>query len=311
LLDLKSKLSRKAGAPKPAPAEAGGDGAPALPTADVGGDMGFLDHLEEMRWRIFKALGAVVACSAACLLFADWVIDSLLMAPTRAEFFMYEVFKVNATELVLQNRTITGQFFAYFGTVLAVGLILSTPIVLYQVWAFVEPGLYKHEKEGLRFIAAFATFFFVLGVAFGYLILTPLALQFFANFQISDQIINEFDITRYFSMVLMWTFGAGALFELPVVVYFLASLGVVTVVKLRTYRKYALIVILIIAAFFTPPDPMSQMIMAVPLLGLYECSIGITAIVERRRRREEAKRQKEEEKQRRKEERERAREGKP
>jgi sec-independent protein translocase protein TatC len=290
LLDLKSKLSRKAGTPS-------GDGAPVLPSPEEG-EMGFLDHLEELRWRIFKALAAVIVCSAACLLFADWVIDSLLMAPTRVDFFMYGVFKVEATELVLQNRTITGQFFAYFGTVLAVGLILSMPIVLYQVWAFVEPGLYKHEKEGLRFIAAFATFFFVLGVAFGYLILTPLALQFFANFQISDQIINEFDITRYFSMVLMWTFGAGALFELPVVVYFLARLGVVTVQKLRAARKYALIVILIIAAFFTPPDPMSQMIMAVPLFGLYECSIGITALVERRRRREEAKRLREEAKER-------------
>lgn len=218
------------------------------------------------------------------------------MAPTRADFFMYRLFGVEATELILQNRTITGQFFAYFGTVLAVGLILSMPIVLYQVWAFVEPGLYKHEKEGLRFVAAFATFFFVLGVSFGYLILTPLALQFFANFQISDQILNEFDITKYFSMTLMWTFGAGALFEMPVVVYFLAMLGIATAAKLRAYRKYALIVILIVAAFLTPPDPMSQIIMAIPLLGLYECSIWITAVVERRRLREEAKRRRQEEK---------------
>jgi sec-independent protein translocase protein TatC len=297
LLDLKSKFSRKT-----AEASAGGDGVAAQLSDGEGAEMGFLDHLEEMRWRIFKALGAVFVTSAACLLFADWVIDVLLMGPTRTTFFMYEVFKVDATELVLQNRTITGQFFAYFGTVLAVGLILSMPIVLYQIWAFVEPGLYKHEKQGLRFIAAFATFFFVLGVSFGYLILTPLALQFFANFEISDQILNEFDITRYFSMVLMWTFGAGALFELPVVVYFLARIGAVTVAKLRAIRKYALIVILIIAAFFTPPDPMSQFIMAIPLLGLYECSIGITALVERKRRREEAKRLKEEEKRRQKEE---------
>ena len=297
MLDLKSKFSRKT-----AEASAGGDGVAAQLSDGEGAEMGFLDHLEEMRWRIFKALGAVFVTSAACLLFADWVIDVLLMGPTRTTFFMYEVFKVDATELVLQNRTITGQFFAYFGTVLAVGLILSMPIVLYQIWAFVEPGLYKHEKQGLRFIAAFATFFFVLGVSFGYLILTPLALQFFANFEISDQILNEFDITRYFSMVLMWTFGAGALFELPVVVYFLARIGAVTVAKLRAIRKYALIIILIIAAFFTPPDPMSQLIMAIPLLGLYECSIGITALVERKRRREEAKRLKEEEKRRQKEE---------
>ncbi|MEP0547269.1 MAG: twin-arginine translocase subunit TatC [Rhodothermales bacterium] len=292
MLDLKSKLTRfrKPGLPS-------GDGAPAHGVADgIAAEMGFLDHLEEMRWRIFKALGALIVTSILCLFFADWVIDSLLMAPTRVDFFMYRLFGVDATELVLQNRTITGQFFAYFGTVLAVGFILAMPLVLYQVWAFVEPGLYAHEKQGLRFIAVFATFFFVLGVSFGYLILTPLALQFFANFQISEQIINEFDITKYFSMVLMWTFGAGALFEMPVVVYFLASLGIVTAAKMRAYRKYALIIILIVAAFFTPPDPMSQLIMAFPLLGLYEASIFITAVVERRRLKEEAKRRRQEEK---------------
>ncbi len=291
MLDLKSKLtrSRKPGLPS-------GDGAPAHGVADgIAAEMGFLDHLEEMRWRIFKALGALVVTSILCLFFADWVIDKLLMAPTRVDFLMYHVFGVDATELVLQNRTITGQFFAYFGTVLAVGLILSMPFVLYQVWAFVEPGLYAHEKKGLRFIAVFATFFFVLGVAFGYLVLTPLSLQFFANFQISDQILNEFDITKYFSMVLMWTFGAGALFEMPVVVFFLAKLGIVTAAKLRMARKYALIVILTISAFLTPPDPMSQIIMAIPLLALYEGSIWITAIVERQRLKEEAKRRREEE----------------
>lgn len=291
MLDLKSKLtrSRKPGLPS-------GDGAPAHGVADgIAAEMGFLDHLEEMRWRIFKALGALLVTSVLCLFFADWVIDKLLMAPTRVDFLMYHVFGVDATELVLQNRTITGQFFAYFGTVLAVGLILSMPFVLYQVWAFVEPGLYAHEKKGLRFIAVFATFFFVLGVAFGYLVLTPLSLQFFANFQISDQILNEFDITKYFSMVLMWTFGAGALFEMPVVVFFLAKLGIVTAAKLRMARKYALIVILTISAFLTPPDPMSQIIMAIPLLALYEGSIWITAIVERQRLKEEAKRRREEE----------------
>ncbi len=258
-------------------------------------EMGFLDHLEELRWRIFKGLAAIVISSAACLFFTDWVIEDILMAPTRPGFFMYRLFGAEATELVLQNRTITGQFFAYFGTVLAVGIILATPIVLYQAWAFIEPGLYAHEKRGLRFISLFATFFFVAGIAFGYLILTPLALQFFANFRISEQIVNEFDIARYFSMLLMWTFGAGALFELPVVVYFLAKLGVVTPAKLRATRKYAIIIILIVSALFTPPDPLSQIIMAVPLLGLYEGSIWIAAAVERRRLRAEAKRRREEE----------------
>jgi sec-independent protein translocase protein TatC len=249
--------------------------------------MPFLDHLEELRWRILKALGGVAACTVACLFFAGWVVDRLLLGPTHADFFMYRVFGVEAVDVVLQNRTITGQFFAYYGTVLAAGLVLSSPVVIYQLWKFIEPGLYPHERRGLRFAAAAAAFFFGLGIAFGYLVLTPIALQFFAQFQVSETIINEFDITKYFSMVLSWSFGAGLLFELPVVVYFLAKLGIATPAVLRKGRKYALIVILIVAAFLTPPDPLSQLIMAIPLLLLYEVSIWQASLVERARARAE------------------------
>lgn len=246
-------------------------------------EMPFLDHLEELRWRIFKSLGAVLVCVLGCLFFADWILDAILLAPTRASFFMYEVLRLDSVNVELQNRTITGQFFAYFGTVLAVGLILGSPVVLYQVWKFVEPALYPKERHGMRFSAAFATFFFVLGASFGYLIITPVALQFFAQFNVSESITNEFDISRYFSMVITWTFGAGALFELPVVVTFLAKAGLVTAAVLKTGRKYAFVVILVLGALFTPPDPFSQILLAIPLLGLYELAILLAGGVERQR----------------------------
>ncbi|HLT47250.1 MAG TPA: twin-arginine translocase subunit TatC [Rubricoccaceae bacterium] len=271
-------------------------GAPTLPTGARGGapdphaaqagEMPFLDHLEELRWRILKALGGVALCTVACLFFAEWVVDRLLLGPTHAAFFTYHLLGMDAVDVALQNRTITGQFFAYFGTVLATGLVLGSPVVIYQLWRFVEPGLYPEERRGLRFVAVYATFFFVLGIAFGYCVLTPLALQFFAQFTISDAIVNEFDITKYFSMVLTWSFGAGLLFELPVVVFFLAKLGIATPAALRKGRKYALIVILVVAAVLTPPDPVSQIIMAIPLLILYELSIWQAGLVERRRERE-------------------------
>ncbi|MEL7169413.1 MAG: twin-arginine translocase subunit TatC [Bacteroidota bacterium] len=273
-------------------AGASGDGAAAgLPNPMVPqeGEMPFLDHLEELRWRIFKALGAVLVCSVACLFFAEWVIDEILLAPTRTDFFVYEVFRMDAKEIVLQNRTITGQFFAYFGTVLAVGILIAMPMVIYQFWKFIEPGLYDQEKEGLRFAAVFAAVFFALGASFGYLALMPLSLQFFAGFVISGSIINEFDIARYFSMITTTTFGAAILFELPVVVYFLAKIGAITQAWLRLARKYALIVILIIAAFLTPPDPFSQALMAGPMLLLYEGSIWLCGVVERRRAKDLAK----------------------
>lgn len=273
------------------PAGALGDGAShdVMPPEGDMAEMSFLDHLEELRWRIWKGLGGLLVMTIVCSFFADWIIDRLLLAPTHADFFMYRTFGIDAIDVALQNRNITGQFFAYWGTIFAVGLILGSPVIVYQLWKFIEPGLYPGEKKGLRFSAAFATVFFMLGIAFGYLVLTPLALQFFAHFSISDQIVNEFDISKYFGMVTMWCFGVGLLFELPVVVYFLAKLGIVTPEVLRNGRRFAIVIILIVAAILTPPDPISQVIVAIPLLVLYELSIYIAAIVARRREKELAK----------------------
>lgn len=269
------------------PAGAQGDGAAAYPTQDEHlAEMSFLDHLEDLRWSILKGLGGILLTTIVCSFFAGWIIDSLLLGPTHADFFIYDFFGLNASEIQLQNRDITGQFFAYWGTVLAVGLIVGSPIVVYQFWKFLEPGLYANEKTGLRYAAFAATFFFVAGLSFGYLVITPLALQFFQNFSISDQIVNEFDISRYFSMVTTWSFGAGVIFELPVVIYFLAKLGIVTAATMRAVRKYALIVILIIAAVLTPPDVISQTLVAIPMLLLYELSIYIAQAVERNRERD-------------------------
>ena len=268
----------------PAPPPAGGAGALPDPMAPQPGEMPFLDHLEELRWRIFKGLGGVVACSLACLFFADWIVSDVLLGPTRTSFFMYDVLGLDPVELTLQNRTITGQFFAYFGTVLATGIVLGSPIVVYQAWKFIEPGLYPEERQGLRFASVFATGFFVTGIAFGYLVISPIALQFFAQFQVAETIVNEFDISRYFSMLLTWAFGAGVLFELPVVVVVLTKLGVVSSTLLRTGRRFALVIILVLSAFLTPPDPLSQIIMAVPLLLLYELSIVLAGVVEKRER---------------------------
>ncbi len=270
------------------PAGALGDGAShdVAPPAPEMPEMSFLDHLEELRWRIWKGLGGLLLAAIVTSFFADWVIDTLLLGPTYKEFFMYRVFGIDAIDVDLQNRSVTGQFFAYWGTILAVGLIIGSPLIVYQLWKFIEPGLYPNEKSGLRFSAVFATFFFITGIAFGYLVLTPLAIQFFANFSISDRIVNEFDITKYFSMVTMWSFGVGLLFELPVVIYFLAKLGIVTPEVMRKGRRYGIVIILIIAAIVTPPEPISQMIVAMPLLLLYELSIYIAAFVTRRREKE-------------------------
>jgi sec-independent protein translocase protein TatC len=261
-----------------------GDGAPSEDSPpDERGVMPFLAHLEELRWTLIKAGSGVLIAVTLCAFFSRWIVDRVLIGPTRQNFFMYDVLGLKAESLELLNRTITGQFFADVGTIIVVGLIAGSPIVVFYLWRFIEPALYPNEKQGMRFSAVFATFFFLLGAAFGYLILTPLALQFFAQYTLSEQIINQFDIITYFSMVTFWTMGTGLLFELPVVVYFLAKVGILTPEAMRTYRKYALIAVLGVAAFLTPPDPISQILVAVPLLGLYELSIHVAKWVARTR----------------------------
>lgn len=269
------------------PAGVKGDGAPSEEMQpDERGVMPFLDHLEELRWTLIKGGAGILVVIGVCAFFSEWIVDRVLIGPTRPSFFMYDVLRLNPDELQLLNRTITGQFFADIGTIVIVGLIAGSPIMVYFLWRFIEPALYPQEKEGMRFSSVFATFFFLLGVSFGYFILTPLALQFFAQYTLSEQIVNQFDIMTYFSMVSFWALGTGILFELPVVVYFLAKVGILTPDVMRQYRKYALIVVLGVGAFVTPPDPISQIIVAVPLLGLYELSIYVARWVSRNRREE-------------------------
>ena len=264
-----------------------GDGAQGTPpTEQEMAEMGFLEHLEELRWRILKGLAGVLGGIIVCLFFWEWVINVVLLGPKNPDFFMYRILSIELEPFVLQNRDITGEFFAAIGTVVVVGFIIGMPVLLYQLWAFIEPGLYAHERSKMRFTAAFATFFFMLGVSFGYLILTPTALNFFAGFELAPDIVNEFDINRYFSLITLWAFGAGLLFELPVAVYFLSKLGILTPALLRRSRRFAIVIILVLAAFLTPPDPVTQVIMACPLALLYEGSILISGYVERKRAKE-------------------------
>lgn len=246
--------------------------------------MSLLDHLEDLRWTIIKGCSGFVIGIMVSVALRSWIINDVLIGPTRTDFFMYDVLGIPAKELFLLNRTITGQFFADIGTLVVVGVILGTPIFVFFVWKFIEPALYPEERGGMRFAAVFAALFFFMGVSFGYLILTPLALQFFASYELSAQIENQFDIMTYFSMVTFWAFGSGLLFEMPVVMYFLGKVGLITPEFMRTNRKYALLIVLVVGAFLTPPDPVSQIIVALPLLLLYELSIFVVAWVTKRRK---------------------------
>ena len=255
-------------------------------TLPKGSEMSFLDHLEDLRWTILKGISGVVIMTIVAAIFHAWVVDVILMGPARSDFITYQLLGFDFEELHLQNRTVAGQFFALMGIVMAVGLVAGSPILIYSIWKFIEPGLYPKERAGMRFIAAFATIFFAIGILFGYYVITPLALNFFNNLSISPLIRNEFDITRYFSSVTWWAFGSGILFELPVIIYFLTKLGLATPGRLRAFRKYAFLAVFVLGALVTPADPFSTFAAAIPLYLLYEGSILVAAWVERKRIRE-------------------------
>jgi sec-independent protein translocase protein TatC len=248
-------------------------------------EMSFLDHLEELRLRILKGLSGFLVGVVIAFIFSEFFIDDVLLGPAKASFFIYNWLGIDAVDLVLQNRTLPGQFFSYWGTLFVVGLILGSPIFFYQIWSFIEPALESKEKQSSSLVVASITGMFTFGLLFGYLILTPFALQFFATFQLSEAVRNDFDITAYFSSLTMWTISCGIIFQLPFVSYSLSRIGLLTPEFMRKYRRVAIVVCFVGAALLTPPDPISQFLISIPLVLLYELGIFISKITNDRRNR--------------------------
>jgi sec-independent protein translocase protein TatC len=260
------------------------------PSKDPTASMSFLDHLEELRWRLFKGLAGLFIGIFVAFFFRDFFINELILGPTRPDFFMYKLIRIEAVELSLISRKLPGQFFTYWGTLIVVGFIVGSPLTFYQLWAFVAPALEQKEKIKTFLNASFITFFFLLGVAFGYLILVPFAVQFFTQFVITDVISNEFDINEYFTSVAMWTLACGIIFQIPVVSYFLSKVELLTPEFLKKYWRQAVVIILVLSAFITPPDPISQVLIALPLTFLYQLAIFTSKIAIRSNERARAKR---------------------
>ncbi len=263
-------------------------------------EMTFLDHLEELRWHIIRSLFAVIIITIAAFVMAPWIFQNIIFAPARPEFIFYDwmcalgklvgnekALCVTEIPFKIQSRYMTGQFTMHVTASLVIGLVVAFPYVAWEIWRFVKPGLMRKERSHSRGAVFFISFLFFLGVSFGYFIMSPLAVYFLSNYRISDIIVNEFDITSYVSTIVTLVFGSGLLFQLPIVVYFLTKIGILTPAFMRKYRKHAIVIILIIAAIVTPPDPFSQTMIGIPLILLYEFSILISAYVIRQQEREE------------------------
>ncbi|MDH7516317.1 MAG: twin-arginine translocase subunit TatC [Bacteroidota bacterium] len=236
-------------------------------------EMSFLDHLEELRWRIIYSLLGVAVGSTVIWIFKDFVMERILLRP--------------AVEngLRLQNLRPFGQFFLYMQVALFGGIVLSVPNLLLQIWLFVAPGLYPHERKYVRWVVVFTSVCFLGGVAFAYYVILPAAFTFLAGFG-TPLIANNISIDEYFHFLLSLMLGTGAVFELPMVSFFLARLGVLTPQFMRKYRRHAIVLIMVAAALITPtPDPYNMILLALPMVGLYEISIGIAAFGMKRHQR--------------------------
>lgn len=255
-------------------------------------EMGFFDHVETLRWHIIRSAIAVVLCASLVGIFYDFVFDKIILGITSKDFPTYKVMcKVgealnlkesicieNDIPIQLQNTSMFGQITLLFQYSLIIGFVLAFPYIIFELWRFVAPALSeKQQKKTSQIILACSSFFFV-GVAFCYFIIIPFSVNFAVNFSISSKIKNNFTIENYIDFFTVMLLAIGAVFELPMVVYFLSKLGILGAKTMRNVRRYAIVVILIIAGVITPsPDIFTQALVAVPIYLLYELSIFIAA----------------------------------
>jgi sec-independent protein translocase protein TatC len=255
-------------------------------------NMSFLDHLEELRWRLVKISIAILIVAVVLFYYQEWIMNNLFLSMRDPNFItfrlMCEWFGICIEEIPVsfQSTSMSGQFsYAMMMSIMG-GIVLSFPFIFYQIWGFVKPGLKQNEKSVVSGLVFYVSILFFLGILFGYFIVAPLCVQFFGSYQISRDIENIFTISSYLSTILSTVFYSGLLFLLPVVSYIFTRLGVLSSSFFRKYRKHAIVGILILAALITPPDLISQVIVAIPIILLYEIGILVSARVEKNREKE-------------------------
>ncbi|MEM1134639.1 MAG: twin-arginine translocase subunit TatC [Bacteroidota bacterium] len=253
--------------------------------------MSFLDHLEVLRWHLIRSLIAIVVFFIIAFSFPEFFFEIIILGPSKVDFISYQLL-CNLIETVglndlcidqlgfsIQNRKMSGQFTMHIFYSFIIGLTLAFPYTFWEIWRFVKPGLYDNEKKISNGATFFVSLLFLMGVAFGYFVVSPVAINFLGNYQIVGSIVNEIDLTSYVETVTMIVFCCGIMFQMPIVIYFLAKVGVVTPKLLVAYRKHAFVGILVVSAIITPPEPTSQILLSLPIYLLFEFSIWIAGFV--------------------------------
>jgi sec-independent protein translocase protein TatC len=259
-------------------------------------EMSFFDHLEALRWHLVRSAVAIVIFTAAAFYFYDFIFGTIIMGPSKPSFWTYRMlcnlgewlhrdgFCINKINISLLNTDMAGQFTLQINSSLLIGITAGFPYLLWEIWRFIKPALHEKERKAASGFVFYATFLFVLGVMFGYFVITPESINFLSNYTVSSQIQNLFSVDSYMSSVATLTLATGIVFELPIIVYVLSSLGILNAKFMRETRRYAVVAILIIAAIVTPtPDMLTMTIVSIPLFILYEVGILVAAVVDKRR----------------------------
>ncbi len=254
--------------------------------------MSFLEHLEELRWHLIRSVAAILVVMITVFIAKNFVFDYIVMAPKNLGFITYKVLCwlsdkfhlgdnlcINAISFTVTNIDMAGQFLIHLKVSFILGFVFSFPYVFWEIWRFVKPALYEQEVKYTTGIVFFCSLLFLLGVLFGYFIIVPFSINFLGSYQVSEEVSNTINLSSYVTLISMLVLAAGIIFELPMLVYVLSKIGLVTPAYMRAYRKHAFVAILVVSAIITPPDVTSQVLITIPLIILYEISIFISAKV--------------------------------
>ena len=263
--------------------------------------MSFLEHLEVLRWHIIRAIMGILVFAIIAFIFKDFVFNRILLAPKLPEFITNRLLcdfgrSVNILKLCINSQPfevisikMAGQFSMHIMVSLFAGLVIAFPYVFHQIWTFIVPALYTKEKRVASGAVFYSSLLFLMGVLFGYFIIVPLSVHFLGSYSVSEQVTNQINLISYVSTIASVVLAAGIIFELPILVYFLSKVGLITPEFLRKYRKHSLVLILALSAIITPPDIFSQVLVALPLIILYEAGINISRRIVRKQEKEKLK----------------------
>ena len=261
-------------------------------------EMSFLEHLEELRWHIIRSALGIIVFSVVAFILKDFIFNTIILNPRTPEFWTNRMFarladyvgtdalKINQQPLELISIKIAGQFMTHIWVSIIAGFIISSPVVFYEFWRFIKPALYDNEKKYASGAVFFTSVLFMMGILFGYFLIVPLSVHFLGTYNVSGEVTNQINLKSYIGSVTSISLAAGVVFLIPIFSYFLSKVGLITPQFMKTYRKHAYVIMLLLSAIITPPDIFSQIMVCFPLVFLYEIGILISKRVVKKREKE-------------------------